>query len=342
MEPILDYYNINIIDIWPYERGLFFNEKSTEERILLIEKKTIKLIIENSNLQENTSKVKPFTDLSRYDSGEHEGYWMQHLYQWDRAFNNVQERIALNYFLHQDGFYSFIQNIEIDLTNEDFDFWFSLKLAQYNENVKCLSRFLDFQLTSTFDDDIAKISGFLNLLLCQHEHEMLPTKVVKSIKDWLNETTDGNFNNEAKNELKVEIHKTYYLDIVRDQPSILLSNNEFLEALGLLKKKKLINQDTNLEQFRQIFQSKGLEENNFIQWTGSLIELKWLIQEICAVGVCSHIKGIEKWQVAQHCFVIKDKGQWVKINKYTKISNANGSDKNKPTIFDFGKKLKSL
>ena len=348
MDPILNYYAINIIDIWPYERSLFFNEKTTEERIQLVEKKTIKAIIDAANLRqhvEGKSRVEPFTDLKRYDSGEHDGYWVQRLQKWDRALGNVYERIALDFFLNQDAFYSFTQDIEIDLSNEDFDFWFSLKLTQYDENVKYLSPFLDFHLTSTFKDDFPKMGEFLKYLLCQHEDELLPTRVVSILKDWINnlkENPDSQVHNELKNEPVIEVHKTFYLDIVRDQPRILISNNEFLEALALLKKKKLLSEDTNLEQFRQIFQSKALEDNNLIHWTGTLIELKWLVQEICREGVCGHIIGVEKWQVAQHCFVIKNKERWVKIDKYTKISNASGANKNKSAIIEFGQKLKSL
>lgn len=348
MEPILDYYAINIIDIWPYERSLFFNEKTTEERVLLVEKKTIKVIVDAANLQqhvEGKSPVEPFTDLKRYDSGEHDGYWVQRLQRWNRASGNSYERIALDYFLHQDAFYSFTQDIEIDLTNEDFDFWFSLKLTQYDVNIKHLSQFLDFQLNSTFKDDIPKMREFLKLLLIQYEDEILPPKVVTILNDWTNnlkENLDSQVHAELKNESIIEVHKTFYLDIVRDQPSILQSNIELIEAFKLLKNTKLISEDSNFEQFRGIFQLKALDENNLIHWTGTLIELKWLVQEICREGICSHINGIEKWQVAQHCFVIKHKNQWVKIDRYTKISNASGADKNKSKIIEFGQKLKLL
>jgi hypothetical protein len=349
MEPILDYYAINIIDIWPYERSLFFNEKTTEERVLLVEKKTIKVIIDAANLQqhvEGKSPVEPFTDLKRYDSGEHDGYWIQRLQRWDRASGNSYERIALDFFLHQDAFYSFTQDIEIDLTNEDFDFWFSLKLRQYDVNIKHLSKFLDFQLNSTFKDDIPKMREFLKLLLIQYEDEILPPKVVRILNDWTNnlkENPDIQVHAELKNESIIEVHKTFYLDIVRDQPRILVSNNAFFEALALLKKNILISENTNFEQFRRIFQSKALEENELIQWEGSLIELKWFVQQICRKGICSHINGIEKWYVAMHCFMIKNNDkQWVKIDKYTKISNANGAKTKQPILIEFGKKLKAL
>lgn len=350
MEPILDYFDINIIDIWPYERSLFFNEKTSSERIQLVEKRTIKVIIDEANLQHHLKgkpRVEPFTDIKRYDSGEHQEYWVQRLQRWNSAFANVHERIALDYFLEGDAFYSFTQDIQIDSSREDFDFWFSLKLVQYQENVKYLSSFLDFHLSSTFNNDNLKMRSFLQLLLYQYEHEILPSKVVILLKNWANnlkEKIDRLVQREAKDENKdSNTHKTFYLDIVRDQPKILKSNNEFIEALALLKKNKLINKNTNLEQFRLIFQSKALEENELIQWEGSLIELKWLIQQICREGICSHINGIEKWQVALHCFMIKNNDkQWVKIEKYTKISNANGAKTKLPIIIEFGKKLNAL
>ena len=92
----------------------------------------------------------------------------------------------------------------------------------------------------------------------------------------------------------------------------------------------------------QIFKSNSIEDKNLIRWTGTLIELKWFVQEICKKGICSHIKGIEKWQVAQNCFLVKKEDKWKKIEKYTMISNASGGDTKKNVLIEFGKKIASI
>jgi hypothetical protein len=189
-------------------------------------------------------------------------------------------------------------------------------------------------------DDISKKGPFNNAEI-QRIYNIVQDNSVK-MQEYLKQNNSKKLN---ENPPPIgEIHKTFYLDIVRKQPRILINNNEFMEALALLKSKKLICVDTNLEQFSQIFKSTALEETNLIKWTGDYIELKWLIQAICTKGVCSHLKGKQKWLVALHCFSKKNKsnGKWEKIQFYTQISNASGSDKNKPSIIQFGEILKFL
>ena len=190
-------------------------------------------------------------------------------------------------------------------------------------------------LISLFDE-ISKMGPFneAEIFKLKERFQAKQKKLEELIKPYL----DSEIN--AENEKP--IHKTFYLDIVRSQPSILKKENEFLEAFHLLKNNGLIISDTKFDKFYAIFQSKSLEEEKYIKWTGTLIELKWLIQQICIKGICSHIMGIEKWKVAQNCFLITVDGKWSKIEKYTQISNANGSSKKKKIIDDFGVKIQSI
>ncbi len=190
-------------------------------------------------------------------------------------------------------------------------------------------------LISLFDK-ISKMGPFneAEIFKLKERFQAKQKKLEELIKPYL----DSEIN--AENEKP--IHKTFYLDIMRSQPSILKKENEFLEAFHLLRNNGLISFDTTVDKFYAIFQSKSLEEEKYIKWTGTLIELKWLIQQICIKGICSHIIGIEKWKVAQNCFLITVDGKWSKIEKYTQISNANGSSKKKKIIDDFGVKIKSI
>jgi len=199
-------------------------------------------------------------------------------------------------------------------------------------------------LISLFDE-ISKMGPFneAEIFKLNERFQAKQKKLEELIKPYLEpEINEEKFENKINKENEKPIHKTFYLDIVRSQPSILKKDNEFLEAFHLLKNNSLISIDTTVDKFHAIFQSKSLKEENFIQWTGTLIELKWLIQQICIKGICSHIIGIEKWKVAQNCFLIKVDGKWSKIEKYTQISNANGVTINKEYIVAFGKKIKSF
>jgi hypothetical protein len=324
MEPILDYYNINIIDIWPYERILFFNEKTTEERILLVEKKTIKLIIENSNLQENTSKVKPFTDLKRYDSGEHEGYWVQHLYQWDRAFNNVQERIALNYFLYQDSFYSFTQEIEINLTHEDFDFWFALKLNQYDSGLKQLNNFLDYHLKSTFRNENKKYNSFLQNVIMQFEEGIITKKIVQYVQSRINL-----YNDETNlYQLYTSEYRTFcFLELSKD--SSFIQKGHVLvavtELLNDLKKSGFIDPELKAAQFLKLFGTVRINNEERFKWLESNDTLKRFVLKIVNSGIIVGLPNKDKWLIVRDCF-IRHKNKELFDYDPKKLENSSGNN----------------
>jgi hypothetical protein len=85
-----------------------------------------------------------------------------------------------------------------------------------------------------------------------------------------------------------------------------------------------------------------LDENTFIEWTGTFIELKWTIVEIAKKVNKKDFRGLNKWKIAQNCFKVNSHGTIFTIDKYTQISNANGGDSKKQLIIDFGRKLQEL
>lgn len=243
--------------------------------------------------------------------------------------------------------------IEVIESNDDWNLFPVIKIIDengFNELTSKIKKQFAFlilfkkrmQFLKSLLDDISKKGPFSN-------DEIL--RIYNNIKineDEMQKYTKQNKSNKIKNitlktDAIVDIHKTFYLDKVRDQPNILNTNHNFMEALSILRKKKLISGDTNFREFKKIFESKELEEKELIKWTGSLIELKWLVQQICRIGICSHINGKEKWLVTMHCFKMKNKDkQWVKIDKHTKISNASGIEKNKLFIIEIGEILMNL
>ena len=138
---------------------------------------------------------------------------------------------------------------------------------------------------------------------------------------------------------------TFHLDILKKNPGILDQiNHSLFGGFTLLKTHKLICPDTSYKNFTLIFKPAELNQDQRIHWVGTMKELKLLIQEICKPNICSQLSKmtLDKWIVASNCFLIKQKGLWVQIESYGKISNSNGTDKNQPVIQEFGRILQDL
>lgn len=327
MDPILDYYAINIIDIWPYERSMFFNEKTTEERIQLVEKKTIKAIIDSANLQqhvEGKSRVEPFTDLKRYDSGEHDGYWVRRLQKWDRASGNVYERVALDFFLHQDAFYSFTQDIEIDLSNEDFDFWFSLKLNQFDSGLKHLNEFLDYQLKINFQANRRKFNDHLQNVVIQYLDEILTNRVIQVVNNWCNKGIDET----NPYQHYTSDYRTFcFLEISKDSTFIqrgyvLLAVSDLLTEL---QRQGFIDKELKANQFIKFFGSGSLTKDERFKWLKSNDSLKRFVLKMSKSDMIVTLKNKDKWLIARDCF-IRRKGE--ELIEYDPENLENSSGKN--------------
>lgn len=145
-----------------------------------------------------------------------------------------------------------------------------------------------------------------------------------------------------KEEINIKQIKSFPLELINTQESKLSSNNLFIEAFNLLRNNNLLSKKTTVDQFGQLFNDKGLEENTFIEWTGTFIELKWTIVEIAKKVNKKDFRGLNKWKIAQNCFKVNSRGTTLTIDKYTQISNANGGDSKKQLIIDFGRKLQEL
>ncbi len=349
-EPNVTFYEINTLDIWDFERAFYFSDRSSGKRVETVVEKLENLIIKcynNKVLDANGRPIDSITDLKKIDSGEHgTEYYSRYASNWNSAIKDRNERIAISIFPLKDGFYSLHQNINISLTEEKFDFWFMLKLSQYDFDLKYLENFLNYQLTHNFQGDTIRFIKFLKMIVLQFEQDYLTTRQVFLINNWIKDHSVKTESEQSVNSNDELIHKTFLLDLVNDQPGIIKNPKnkatmELMEGFLKLKKERLLFGDVNWEEFKTIFQRQALKDK--IKWEGSMIELKWFVQQICKPGLCSHLeRGLEKWKVAQECFLVRRKNGWVEINSYKQISNANGSRRRLPAIEKFGEKLLSL
>jgi hypothetical protein len=260
--------------------------------------------------------VEPFTSLSKYDSGDDKNNFIRHITEWNqRDIKGIKELVSLDYFLIKDCFFEYNYDIIVDLEDEDFNYWFCLKLLQYQSNPDKLYDFLEYQFKLNFNEEIKKIKAFLNFIFIQDEQVFFSQKFLNIVEDWLKDLRTKNHK---------EAPKTYYLDIVRNQPNILTSNPTFRDIFFSLKQKKYLSEDTKYDQFLLVFKNNQLKQEEKIKWTGSMKQLKTFIESFCKKDICSLIEGIEKWKVATYCFQRKFKGNWVDITEYKIISESSG------------------
>ena len=355
IEPDFLNRDIETLDIWSIERDLFLNGLSSEKRIEFVEDKLIGLILSKKADQERRGdrvKIEPFTDLERYDSGEHKGYYDRYERQWREA-QSTKERIALNIFQVRNAFYSLDENFRIEF-DEDFDFWFALKVSQYDFGLKHVDSFLTYQLENTFKGDKKVFIRFLKTLVLQYQGEYFTPRLLVVVNEWIDlndiSSPKGSTLLESQDDSNTEkfVPHSFMLDIIRQQPNMLndLENHatlELLEGFKYLQKKQFLFGDVKWNEFKELFNYQKQQLETKIKWKGSLIELKWFIQEICRPGLCSSlVRGLDKWKVGKKCFLIKNNNKWTELDSYGQISNSSGSNKSKPLIEKFGQKLAAM
>lgn len=336
MDTIYDYYQINTMDIWPFEAYQFLNRNRTDHLIYrlksILESQIIKKRKEQIQLNE-TITIEPFVTVIDYNNNTHREYWIRHTLEIQKATCLI-DQVRINYFNiidnNVDSFFSLSQDILIERDNDNFDFWFTLKLGQYKSGLKYLNNFLSYHLIETFESDIEKYELFLNILLKQYGNEILNGNIIDLTKEWISEHSEKKNNTENANNKRSLSGQlsTFYLKKVEEKPLFLINNEGLIciqETLFLLKKNRFIMDNTTTMAFSNIFRGKALVEKDRIIWIGTLVELKWFVEMIISENVCVEINGIDKWLIAQNCFLYQNRNNEIKkIDNYKSISDARG------------------
>ena len=152
MEPILDYLDVNTIDIWTFEANQYLNEKRTDEHIIKVKSALEHQIVMSRRDQINkklTVTINPIVTIDDYDNGTNRDYWVRHVREI-LGTKTIRDRVNLGYFnvfdAGLDSFFSLEQSILIDKENDQLDFWFALKLSQYKSGIKHIPDFLNYQM----------------------------------------------------------------------------------------------------------------------------------------------------------------------------------------------------
>ena len=162
IEPSFDYFEINSSDIWLFESCFYLEEEKNDKHISTLLLK-LEDLIRREYLNPSPSsknKVVPFTSESRYESGEHKEYFKRHVDE-NRLIKSVEDRVRAGFFIFKNNIFQYHQDILISRSDSSFDYWFALKLRQYNLKSKQMILFLENTLDNSFHDNEEEFINFI-------------------------------------------------------------------------------------------------------------------------------------------------------------------------------------
>jgi len=150
-----NYYNIDLADIWDYERGKFMAGDTNE----ILAQKIINLI----QLYVLKHGEPSFGEEMIHNDSK---YYKRIVSDYIKA--NLEMKYALDYFIHKSNCYQYCQSIIITKNEKDFNFFFALKMRQYNSNLFEVHNFLKYHLINTFLNESKSYINYLNTVLYQY------------------------------------------------------------------------------------------------------------------------------------------------------------------------------
>jgi hypothetical protein len=168
IEPLFECFPILIGDVWNFERGLLLDEGSNEEVLLIAMEKIRAVIIDRGRASVTHKYAQSSPDTAQYLGRKAERFCNA---------RNLEQLVALNYFFSRDDLYEYNHDILISKEDKDFDYWFALKLRQYDLALKYLNEFLKHHLENTFSEQTSSFQDFLELLLLQYQDTLLSERV---------------------------------------------------------------------------------------------------------------------------------------------------------------------
>lgn len=329
MDPCFDCYEINVMDIWPYESGQFLNGNRSVEHIYnvknLVEAQILKSRQEQLKLGK-TSTIEPIVTIEDYDRNTQRAFWERLVTETLNA-ESLIDKVSLDYFNVKDGgvdsFFAYFQNIEIENNYDRFDFWFALKLSQYDEGLKYIYEFLKYHLKSNFNSKKQKFDEFLVNVLLQYESVVLSKKVVQVVENWKNiDPPKNNSENGLERRKYKGDNRTFLLKKVDKNPGYFKTEkneavlNAFWQELYI---GNYINK-TTIGQLEAIFKSGRIEKENRLIWTKSIKTLTEFVKKLIESNRVVELTGVDHWLITMDCFVL-NKSKEIEFNSISKPQN---------------------
>ncbi|MCA0131761.1 hypothetical protein [Winogradskyella alexanderae] len=297
-------YDINIGDIWNFEQTLFQENQISENHVRELFQRIEDIIIH---------KGQPFLSTEDYDNGgeEYRRNFRVYVTEFRDSLGDFKTRYTLNYFFTNEYAYYYNQVILIDKEFNDFDFWFTCKLRQFDSKLTNLNKFLDFQLKLNFGKNISNYVDFLKAIMIQYENELLNKRLIESLNYWIESNKNGGYF-EGRRKLKGK-YSSLRLRELNSNPDYLKKNSHILNTvLKQLKANNFIHEETLFTDFNRIFEGNVIPENKRIVWTGTNKDLKWFMDYLCEGSNKIEYHKHDKWILANMCFVNKENQEFAK------------------------------
>jgi hypothetical protein len=326
MEPILDYLDVNTFDIWTFEANQFLIEKRTDEQIIKVKSALEHQIIMSRREQINknlTVTINPIVTINDYDNGTDKDYWVRHEREIGET-KTIHDRVNLGYFnvydAGIDSFFSLEQYIVIDKENDQYDFWFALKLSQYKSGIKHIPDFLNYQMQEVFHLDADAFCEFLEEVILQYKDEFIDEKVCQKTEKWIESQkpeiaeqhvsliTKEIVKSEPKEKRFTVGYRTFllrkaesnvgYFNSRRNESALHELWNDLVHA-GLIEKQ-------TIEKFKSIFLNVPIKKENRIVWSKSIKSLIEFVRALINSKRIVELGGVDHWLVTIECFVLKN------------------------------------
>lgn len=305
IEPCFSYFSIDIGDIWSFESGLFLdngdNLKLLESSIEKIRNKTI----ERGRPSVTYDHSQYSDDMIRYYSGKVERFLNA---------KDLKALVSLGYFVSRDDLYQYGQHIIITKEDPDFDYWFALKLRQYDLSLKHLNDFLNYHLENSFENNKFEFKEFLELILLQYENLLIPQRVNQLVQKFMNSVLHLDPKKEEskippktnKRPRSIGNFYSFKLTALQSNPSYFITRkHEIKEIFQDLIDYGFIKEKSSFAVFEKILSNQKILKNKRLQWIGGNVYLRFFVRFLLDKNKILPM-GNDHWIIVSQCFVGKD------------------------------------
>lgn len=285
------YYEIDLSDIWEYEREAFFIHEYSNDYAEGLQAQIRKLIIDTD----------PQRGLTK---GQLNDYTFNKNYkQFQSTDGLIEKEFRLNFFFIGDTYYCYGNKLIIKKSNSNYSYWFALKLRQYESNLFEIDNFLTFQLERYYTNNKSNFTKFLSLLLLQYKDgQLISDKVIQTVQNWIVDFSKGK--TDPSTNLELSSPNSFTLLKFQTNPNYLKENtHHFIDILKELKDADFIDKKCNLDHFVAIFSGNIINKTHRVNWTAAIKQLYFFVKLLIDMQKVQKLK-IGKWHTTVKCFVV--------------------------------------
>jgi len=175
------YYTIDLGDIWEYERDQFLTGGSDEILAQKILDLAQQCIIKRG--QPSFGKETLSIDSKYYD---------RNVFDYINA--DLMKKYLLEYFINKFNCYEYNQCILITKIEDEYDFFFALKLRQYSDDLFKVHDFLRYHLINTYSNEVRSFIKYLSISIHQYDY-LFKKGLKKQVKEFISKLENADADN---------------------------------------------------------------------------------------------------------------------------------------------------